>query len=162
MGWTQWNTALTVCSLFWAATGAWSQESQGQAMKTIYVDACDRHRVQIAEMSRGAGANSNEIESFISWLEINTYAFAYRDLLEGFGNRNDVFDHVLQECAKDPTETIGQILYNFASVEIDLESLAALTAAKRDLEQEKRRTKLMQLQVEALREQVNRLTEPTE
>jgi hypothetical protein len=81
------------------------------ALDTIYVDACSRHEVLIAEMTRGRGVNSNEIDEFVSGLEIVAYVQAYSDWAGGFADRNEALRYILAECMKRPTATINEILF---------------------------------------------------
>lgn len=102
--------------LLWCwALAAFSSGVNAQDMKmgtVLYVDACERHRVQMAEMTRGAGASSNNIPEFAFFIEVTAYIDAYNTYTGAFENRDQALESILKSCEDDPTTTIGRILFD--------------------------------------------------
>jgi len=65
----------------------------------------------MAEMTRGAGANSNNIPEFAFFIEATAYIDAYNSYTGIYRNRDDALEYVLKQCAEDSTQTIGEILF---------------------------------------------------
>lgn len=82
------------------------------ALEALTVDACSRHEVLMAEMVRGRGANSADIDEFLAWVEINTMMTVFAEILEQVSTREDTLQWVIDWCRDEPTATIAYILFS--------------------------------------------------
>lgn len=83
----------------------------------VKVDACDRHKIQMSEMMRGKGANSNQILEFASFIEISAHIEAYILYTDRNWTLSNALEFIIENCERQPTATISLILLRDKAIE---------------------------------------------
>ena len=91
------------------STAAIAQDSK--AGDVVFKDACDRHRWHMIEMMSGKVADSSDIEEFEAVTTITTHIKTYILYTWNFSTINETLAAILEYCKKDPSRTIGDILF---------------------------------------------------